>query len=700
MVLVEETPGLACTSFRQSLHNSFFAAAAAADSMDCVFTGSIPDVADTLNLRKTPHLPPKTQTPRHTNIGGSPVRLSSVRPGSTRRSPVRPLSAQPTDRANRMLDFASAQSPVRATVEKSPSPFKPQTGNGKSAKVEKTRKSMFFFDDSPVKRSANHARSNSEDYNKTVQEAEDVVNSIVNAASHFLPEHQALSHPHVDDYVSLSTEASYIDATSPQLDPETRHSPSAPLVNETLASISVDIDANGSPSINHTSSNQKRKRELPRPSEASPSTSNLEPEHKRRRSRADDSRSDLDEDTSIANDDILDQTAADQTGLDYTVAGETVVEHTAADETELYSATHHSAPKSASRKKAFTVQRDEDHAEDSAEQQQQEEEEDEDDASSVEDFIPPQDTEYERDEDVQEPQPQPQKRQRVKSRKSDQPRGRGRAPAAARNSTAPIRVSRDSEQPARDSESAETEGGTRRKGPKSIVELRAGTPMEDEGATLTRSGRTSIKPLKYWCNETYIWRNGEVDGLVRASEVDTKKPPPPPKRGRTKKRAGLGAIKEDEEDEDEDLLPEAWEEELGVINGRVRTWDPEMGVGNPDEEIHEGTYPLLQTSSKIHLLIACADVAFASTSIATRDVQGSAFRYAKVMTMPFFGAGMVEIPPEGYKRTKNSRKMQMIFFVHEGKVTVEVADIKFGMSKGGVWQVPRGTSKLIFFFPS
>ena len=59
--------------------------------------------------------------------------------------------------------------------------------------------------------------------------------------------------------------------------------------------------------------------------------------------------------------------------------------------------------------------------------------------------------------------------------------------------------------------------------------------------------------------------------------------------------------------------------------------------------------------------------------------------------MPFFGAGMVEVPPEGYKRTKNSRKMQMIFFVHEGKVTVEVGDLKFGMSQGGVWQVPRGT---------
>lgn len=69
------------------------------------------------------------------------------------------------------------------------------------------------------------------------------------------------------------------------------------------------------------------------------------------------------------------------------------------------------------------------------------------------------------------------------------------------------------------------------------------------------------------------------------------------------------------------------------------------------------------------------------------------------MTMPFFGAGMVEVPPEGYKRMKNSRKMQMIFFVHEGRVTVDVGDIKFGISKGGVWQVPRGTfdSRLLRF---
>lgn len=91
------------------------------------------------------------------------------------------------------------------------------------------------------------------------------------------------------------------------------------------------------------------------------------------------------------------------------------------------------------------------------------------------------------------------------------------------------------------------------------------------------------------------------------------------------------------------------------------------------------------------------DIAFASTAIKTQDVHGSSFRYAKVMTLPFFGSGMVEIPPDGYKRMKNSRKMQMVFFVHEGKVTVDIEDVQFGMTKGGVWQVPRGEFSFSFF---
>lgn len=83
------------------------------------------------------------------------------------------------------------------------------------------------------------------------------------------------------------------------------------------------------------------------------------------------------------------------------------------------------------------------------------------------------------------------------------------------------------------------------------------------------------------------------------------------------------------------------------------------------------------------------------------------------MTLPFFGSGIVELPPEGFKRAKNSRKMQMVFFVHQGKVLVTVGPPalenggtgndaetnEFAISKGGVWVVPRG-KLLIFSFSS
>jgi hypothetical protein len=87
------------------------------------------------------------------------------------------------------------------------------------------------------------------------------------------------------------------------------------------------------------------------------------------------------------------------------------------------------------------------------------------------------------------------------------------------------------------------------------------------------------------------------------------------------------------------------------------------------------------------------------------------------MTLPFFGSGIVELPPEGFKRMKNSQKMQMVFFVHEGKVLVtvgppavgqngrgvsgeEAETNEFAISKGGVWVVPRGMFLLCFAFLS
>ena len=87
-----------------------------------------------------------------------------------------------------------------------------------------------------------------------------------------------------------------------------------------------------------------------------------------------------------------------------------------------------------------------------------------------------------------------------------------------------------------------------------------------------------------------------------------------------------------------------------------------------------------------------ADIAYSFEAIDMRDIAGADFKFAKTLTLDFFGAGMVDLPPGCVKRMKNSRRMQMVFFVFYGRVTVNVGTppTKFSIGKGGQWQVPRG----------
>ena len=214
--------------------------------------------------------------------------------------------------------------------------------------------------------------------------------------------------------------------------------------------------------------------------------------------------------------------------------------------------------------------------------------------------------------------------------------------------------------------------------PTSNFSLRATTPFDDAIGT-TRSGRNVIKPLQYWANETRIYRHGECEGIIRAEEVEKKKSGKKRRNGNLaqrvkrlegileegadsapvkttghkgrKSRARSTPIADDYEDvhgyDSDDAAstaPDEWESSLGVISGTIASWNPQTQSGDPSDPVRE-------------------DLAFAASSIVTREVPGSDFRYAKIMTLPFFGAGVVELPPEGYKRSKNSRKMAMVFFV-------------------------------------
>ena len=87
-------------------------------------------------------------------------------------------------------------------------------------------------------------------------------------------------------------------------------------------------------------------------------------------------------------------------------------------------------------------------------------------------------------------------------------------------------------------------------------------------------------------------------------------------------------------------------------------------------------------------------------------MKGATFRFAKLLSTSFIGSGVVEMPPGGVKKPKNSKKMHMVFFVYRGRVQVDISGVQFSVGKGGVFQVPRGmfaftirssTQTLIFF---
>lgn len=232
---------------------------------------------------------------------------------------------------------------------------------------------------------------------------------------------------------------------------------------------------------------------------------------------------------------------------------------------------------------------------------------------------------------------------------------------------------------------------------KSLYILRRETPADDSVGR-TRSGRISIRPLAWWRNEGIVYGGspaqhgrGVADGarfplnsikeIVRKDEVVE-----PPHRGSKSKgrKKGKGKARQQDADSDldldgngDDVDPDAddWELDTGTLKGDVSVWDPEQQAPIEEEET--------------------TDIAHAAAAIQTKDVQGSTFRYAKLLSTRFFGTGVVDLPPGGIKKPKNSRKMHMSFFVAQGRVTVEVGPLsgeltRFSIGKGGFWQVPRG----------
>lgn len=242
------------------------------------------------------------------------------------------------------------------------------------------------------------------------------------------------------------------------------------------------------------------------------------------------------------------------------------------------------------------------------------------------------------------------------------------------------------------------ENYAQRSGPlkgRSLYILKRENPS-DTSATHTRSGRVSVRPLAYWRNERCVFGDGEaVEGqrfplstikeVIRTEDAE----PDQQKKG---KRAGRKSKKKkhrEESSDEEDGHADVWEKE-GVLHGYVPKWDPKAQASSEEEEV------LGKTSSSGSF--ACADndldIAYAPSGIETREVKDSTFRFAKLLSSSFIGSGVVELPPEGVKKPKNSKKMHMVFYVCHGRVEVDISGVQFSAGKGCVFQVPRGKSNL------
>ncbi|CEN61480.1 Putative Cupin domain protein (AFU_orthologue; AFUA_1G07590) [Aspergillus calidoustus] len=282
-------------------------------------------------------------------------------------------------------------------------------------------------------------------------------------------------------------------------------------------------------------------------------------------------------------------------------------------------------------------------------------------------------------QETTEPQGPAQKRKRAgrppKAQNKSTENAEGQRPAKkAKTSEPKRRITGPSGDPELDKV---VENYVNRTGPlrgRSLYILKREAPS-DPTTTHTRSGRASVRPLAYWKNERCVYGDEEaaegerfplskIKEIIRTEELE-----PERKQKRRSKKSKSRKSKDDESEDEDEQYRDPYEEQGGVLHGYIRKWDPESQTATNEEEV--------------------LDIAYAPSGIETRDVKGATFRFAKLLSSPFIGSGIVELPPGGVKKPKNSKKMHMVFYVVYGRVLVDISGVQFSAGKGCVFQVPR-----------
>ncbi|KAH4178198.1 hypothetical protein HBH43_041680 [Parastagonospora nodorum] len=186
-------------------------------------------------------------------------------------------------------------------------------------------------------------------------------------------------------------------------------------------------------------------------------------------------------------------------------------------------------------------------------------------------------------------------------------------------------------------------------------------------ARVGRTGRHRVQPIDFWKNDRIAYDpTGSMTSIVKNQYVEPERKAYKASSTKGKKR-NLTVIEEEEAELD------PWEEEDGTLVGNYRDFD--AATDATTNEVLEG------------------QIAWAQKGMQPVDVPDGSFQYTKLASAgDFFNWGIIDLRVDQMKRTKNSRKMHMIFNVQSGTVEVKVHENEFTVHRGGVWQVPRGNT--------
>ncbi|RFU77544.1 cupin [Trichoderma arundinaceum] len=198
-------------------------------------------------------------------------------------------------------------------------------------------------------------------------------------------------------------------------------------------------------------------------------------------------------------------------------------------------------------------------------------------------------------------------------------------------------------------------------GETSFAALQRGPPMPksrglvsmcgdlDDKITKTRFGRHSYRPIEYWRGEQVVWEDEEQvdmfakDRFVMPSIKEVVRVPMKEVHSRTSAAKGKARPKQMKPMVGEDY--EEWKINPGTIEGEIVIWKAEYEEHPPvDDETVQVADECIAVSAKV---------------VQGPEICGATFWFAKTLTMPFMGAGVIDLPPGGEKRPKNSRKMHM-----------------------------------------